>query len=981
MAGADDLDGSEARPLRIGPYTVLRVIGNGAMGVVYSAYDDRLDRKIAVKHLHLTRTDGTQGEARMLREAQALARVSHPNVVQVYEVGEHLREVYIAMEFVLGQTLRAWTRAQVHPWREVLGVYLQAGRGLAAAHAAGVVHRDFKPDNVMLGDDGRVRVMDFGLARPLAATAGEDEDPGVGVGDLSLSRTVAGRLLGTPAYMAPEQHVGAPGDARSDQFAFCVALWEALHGQRPFAGDDLRTLVANVRLGRVREPAGRGVPRWLRRLVGRGLAVAPAKRWPDMQALLVAIERGQARARWRVAAASSAVVAALAAGAWGWHERSVAARDLACVATGDDIAAVWNDDARAGVRAALIATGLGSAGITAERLMPWLDRASASWAEARVGLCLDLARGAISAAVDERARWCLDERRAALESLVAELGRADPALVLRAVGAAAALEAPAQCRDVGWLAHLPAPPEQGREALRAVQGELLRAASLQAAGRHGEGLRLAEASLARAEALAWPPLVASARHRVGSVLAAQGEHFTRAEAALEAAYFEAARAGAAGVLVDAAIDLVYVVGQELARPLEGQRWGRLASVALETLEPQPGLRSANLRNNLGNVHRVAGEYEQAQALHEQALALREQALDPDHPDVAGSLNNLANIHFTRGDVATSRSLHERALAIRERTFGPEHPDVASSLNNLGNVHYQTEAFAEALVLQRRALAIRERTLGVDHLDVANSLNNLAGIHHALETPGAVVPVLERALAIRERALGPDHPAVAESLGNLAIALETLGTPGEARALHERSLAIHERTLGPDHPAVATNLTDLARIHEASGDLAEARRLLERALAIRERALGPEHLDLAVGLQALATVELALGDAEAATSLARRALAIFTASLGPADANLAGPLECLAGAALVAHRADEAVELATRASELLAATATVPGLAARVDFLRARALWEADRERPRARALALRSRDELRAAGGQEVALAEAERWLATLPRP
>ena len=134
-----------------------------------AAYDERLDRKIAVKHLHLTRGDGTQGEARMLREAQALARVSHPNVVQVYEVGEHQREVYIAMEFVPGRTLRAWSRAQVHPWREVLEVYLQAGRGLAAAHAAGVVHRDFKPDNVMLGDDGRVRVMDFGLARPLAA--------------------------------------------------------------------------------------------------------------------------------------------------------------------------------------------------------------------------------------------------------------------------------------------------------------------------------------------------------------------------------------------------------------------------------------------------------------------------------------------------------------------------------------------------------------------------------------------------------------------------------------------------------------------------------------------------------------------------------------------------------------------------------------------------------------------------------------------
>jgi len=215
-------DPHEPPPARIGPYTVLRAIGRGAMGVVYSAYDDRLDRKIAVKHLHLGRDAGPQAEARLLREAQALARVSHPNVVQVYEVGEHGREVYIAMEFVRGQTLRAWARAAARPWREVLGVYLQAGRGLAAAHAAGLVHRDFKPDNVMIGDDGRVRVMDFGLARSQAepVPVRPDDPLSSSTANLSLSHTVAGRLLGTPAYMAPEQHIGAPGEARSDQFSF-----------------------------------------------------------------------------------------------------------------------------------------------------------------------------------------------------------------------------------------------------------------------------------------------------------------------------------------------------------------------------------------------------------------------------------------------------------------------------------------------------------------------------------------------------------------------------------------------------------------------------------------------------------------------------------------------------------------------------------------------------------------------------------------
>jgi tetratricopeptide (TPR) repeat protein/predicted Ser/Thr protein kinase len=888
----------EPLPPKIGPYTVLRAIGRGAMGVVYSAYDDRLDRKIAVKHLHLTHDAGPQAEARLLREAQALARVSHPNVVQVYEVGEHRREVYIAMEFVAGQTLRAWARGVVRPWREVLGVYMQAGRGLAAAHAAGLVHRDFKPDNVMIGDDGRVRVMDFGLARSQGepSPARPDDPLSSSTANLSLSHTVAGRLLGTPAYMAPEQHIGAPGEARTDQFSFCVALHEALHGQRPFAGDDMRSLVANVRAGRLREPPKRRAPRWLRKILHRGLSVSVDRRWPSMQALLAAIERGQAGARRRLAAAGLVVVGALAAGAWGWHERQLVVAADRCTELGASIDDVWNDDARARVRDALVATSLASAATTADRVMPWIDRAAAAWAAARTDLCSDADRRALAPALLERASWCLDERRTAIEALVGELSRADAAVVQRAVSAAAALEDPAQCRDAAWLALLPAPPEAGREPLRAVQTDLLRAASLQAAGRTDAGLDLAQSSLAQAQVQSWPPLIASARHRVGSLLAAQGKHFAQAEAALEAAYFEAARAGATGVLADAAVDLVFVVGQELARPLEGQRWGRLAAVALASLEPRPGLRTASLRNNLANVHRVAGEYPEARSLHEQALEIREAALAPDHPDVGNSLNNLANIHFSIGDLAASRQLHARALEIRERAFGPEHPDVASSLNNLGNLDFAADALQDALARHLQALAVRERSLGPDHLDVANSLNNLAGVQHALGKLTEIQPLLARALAIRERNLGPDHPTVAESLSNLAIALESVGTLSEARALHERALAIYERAFGPSHPSVANSLGDLARLHNARGDLIEARRLHTRALAIREQALGPDHPDLADTLQSLATIDLELGAWDNATRFARRALAIIEANHGPAASERAAPLACIAAAA-------------------------------------------------------------------------------------
>lgn len=676
--------------------------------------------------------------------------------------------------------------------------------------------------------------------------------------------------------------------------SFCVALFEALHGQRPFAGDDMRSLVGNVRTGRVREPSGRTVPRWLRKIVGRGLSVVVDRRWPSMQALLDEIDRGQVGARRRLAAAALVTVGALAAGAWGWHERQLVVAADRCAALGASIDEVWNDAARDRVRAALLATGLASATTTAERLTPWLDRAAAAWSVARTDLCSDADH--LPPQLQARASWCLDQRRTALEALLGELARADAAVVQRAISAAAALEDPAPCLDPAWLAQQPTPPAHDREPLNAVQTDLLRAASLQAAGRRDDGLRLAEASLARAEALAWPPLVASARHRVGSLLAAQSQHFARAEAALEAAYFEAASASATGVMADAAVDLVHVVGQELARPLEGQRWGRLAAVALASLEPRPGLRTASLRNNLGNVRRVAGEYAEARALHEQALAIRESTLDPDHPDVANSLNNLANIHYALADHATSRTLHGRALQIRERAFGREHPDVAISLANLANLDFEADDLQAALARHQQALAIRERSLGPDHLDIANSLHNLASVEHALGRVAEVRPLLARTLAIRERKLGPDHPAIAETLANLAIALETVGTPGEIRALHERALGIYERAFGPEHPSVAISLGDLARSHEASGDLVEARRLNARALAIRERTLGPDHPAVAESLQALATLDLELGAWTDATTHARRALTILEATLGPEAPERAAPLATLAAAA-------------------------------------------------------------------------------------
>ncbi|PCC75646.1 WD40 repeat [Nannocystis exedens] len=297
----------EAAPAKIGRFTVLRQIGAGGMSVVYAAYDERLDRRIAVKLLRSG--ESADNQARLLREAQAMARLSHPNVVAVHEVGAWEQQVYVAMEFVRGPNLRDWLQAVPRDIREIREVFVAAGRGLAAAHHAGLVHRDFKPANVLVGDDGRVRVGDFGLVRhagdepadgpaPAPVPAASIVQAGARV-ELSTTLTETGAILGTPAYMSPEQHLGRPVDARSDQFSFCVALYEALYGAPPFAGRDLFELAKRVLAGAVSPvPEDSKVPAWLRRAVLRGLAVDPAARWPSIDDLLDELERDPERS-WR----------------------------------------------------------------------------------------------------------------------------------------------------------------------------------------------------------------------------------------------------------------------------------------------------------------------------------------------------------------------------------------------------------------------------------------------------------------------------------------------------------------------------------------------------------------------------------------------------------------------------------------------------------------------------------------------------------
>jgi len=934
-----------------GRYLPIEELGRGGMGRVLRVYDPRLQREVALKVLH-TRAVDRVGRARMVREARTMAKLSHPNVVAVYDVDEDVRHgVVLAMELVKGTTLRQWLQASPRAWTEVLTAFVEAGRGLAAAHAEGVLHRDFKPANVLVahadregaGARGPCKVTDFGLAKPEreASTATAEGVPTTleaASDESSEALTQVGTVMGTPRYMAPEQHRGEALTSAADQFAFCVALWESLYGEPPFAGDTREELVANVLSGKVRSPTKAGaVPGWLRRACLRGLSVEPTQRWPSMNALLDALAKGRARAAMRKGVAAVGVLALLGVGLEVQRRWDLAERIAACEASGAEVEVAWNAERQQALREALVATGVGYAAMAADKATPWLERQAGAWREARVEACLDAeVRGRWDRETLDRSLWCLEERRVELQSLVDELTRADADVLPNVVAAAAGLASVAACRDPEVLETQIPPPQDDREALRAVRAEVIRADKLEQAGRYDDGLVVARAALEQAEALGWPPLAAAARLQVGWLLEQRGAH-GEAEAELERAYFQAAKGDVPDVAVDAALALAYVTGARAARHVDGRRWAQLADVALDDVPDGEQLRRAALLSNLAGIHLSAGEYAEGRASLEQAIAIQEAALGPEHPGLARSLNNLATIDASAGDYEQAKQLHERALALWQEALGPEHPLVAGALTNVANDHLVTGNYDEARRLHEQAIAIQEAALGPEHPELARSLLNLAADYEAIGNYREVEILSKRALAILER--NSDDVLVARSLDHLANARGAGGDIAGARQLYERALGLREQTLGPEHPGVADSLNNLANIHEISGEYEEARVLHERALVIREKVFGPEHPLVASSLVGVAWV------------------------------------------ALEQHRASEAIPLAERALALRERAGVQPELSAEARFALARALEGAPegggRDRARALELAEQARDTYRAMGPSGARhLPEVEAWIA-----
>ncbi len=753
---------------RVDRYQILGAVGRGGMGEVYAAYHPDLDRRIALKVVGESGAGAPERRARLLREARAIARLSHPNVIAVHDAGTVGDRVYIAMEFVEGETVDAWLRTQPRRWRDVLDVFIAAGRGLAAAHAAGVVHRDFKPQNVMIGRDGSVRVMDFGLAR-LSEEPADALELGSAADARPLPATVTktGAVVGTLAYMAPEQFRGDRLDARADQFSYSVALHEALYGSRPTLAHVVRSESAD---GGASSLTG-GVPTWLKAIVSRGLAERRDDRFASMDDLLRALVKGREAPRRR-AFATAIAIAALVLGLGGW--RLARSGGVSCAAPRTRLEAAWSgrDDARRQtVHRAFTASGRSTAETSWQRVSKMLDDYISQWSAMYVETCeATHVRGEQSGEVLDLRMSCLNDNLDQVRALTNVIASADATTIGRAVAATHDLTPVARCTDVSLLRSAVALPRDQAtlEAVRELRSSLKEAQALRDVANFGEARARANALLPRIEATKYGPLLAEALELSGC--AAMGsEDGARTEQTLLRALFTAEAARDDVTAARATTDLVYLLGVHMDRPNEAETWLHLSESILDRLGPgHDRIRSWAL-NNFAGVLLMHGQLERAESTARQAVALKERTLGKDHPDLAISLDGLSNVLEEEGKAQEALDAADRVVEILSVNGDPESDSYAraqdvrgEALLALGRGREAEAAFSIALRIYRGQRQPGERAVSFP----------LQGIGNARLIQGSAataVPVLEEALRLRE-AESPNQYLIAETRFSLARAL-------------------------------------------------------------------------------------------------------------------------------------------------------------------------------------------------------------------
>jgi len=859
------------RPPKVGRFELREMLGAGGMGVVYAAHDPELGRDVAIKML---RPAGEAGSPEQLvREARALARVSDPNVVTIFEVGTDEGQLFFVMELVRGQTLGEWCAAQrehfggdSRKWsRAVLRAFREAGKGLAAVHAAQLVHLDFKPSNVLVGEDGRVRVTDFGIVRIAdahldVATSGEE------AGTLG---TTATRLGGTPAYMSPEQLLGTRVDLRSDVFSYCVALYEALFASSPYPAQSLADKLGAFARGDAIVAGRRGIPRRVVAALQRGLRIDPTERWPTMAPLLSALEPPT---RPKVVVAS-----ALGLAIGGVTVLSLSAsRDEPepCRQAADLAASAWSPARATAIRDGFVGTGLPYAEQAANTVATRLQEYADEWTHAHTDACVATrVHGHQSDAVLAQRMECLDARLVELDALAGAFESAEAPTVAGASEAIGMLGSIAACADLAALAHasmLPTDPalRARAEALRMAIAEARAYASADGSARSVERAR---ANVAEARQLGHEPLLLAAL-----VHAAESEL-----AALEL--------DACETTVREALTLLPRVRDEQLEPVA---WRMLVRVLQRRGEPRRALellpmldiaaeRSGDPRL-IARAHLAAAavssgvsDVEAAQRRLDAAEAALTGSVDP--AEFSRLLEASASLARHRGDLPRSRELGAQLVLLALAMDGPSHPWLAGAMANLAIDEMVLGYPDRALALLERAYAIQMPLIAEDGLEMAQLHSNLANMLRLVGRIDEAREHLVIAEGICTQRLGEDSTFGATVRLGLATVERLAGDLVAAEAYALASLRAIDAAAGRDDPRAAAALEELGEIELAREQWTAAELRFDEALRIRVRT----HSDqIDTSLLGLARVKRAQADAVDARALLQQVVERAIASGEP-----------------------------------------------------------------------------------------------------
>ncbi|MGN6109983.1 MAG: protein kinase domain-containing protein, partial [Kofleriaceae bacterium] len=800
----------------VGRYRVLARVGAGGMGVVYRALDPALDRTVALKVLPpLDEARRGPLEERLRREAQALARLDHENVVAVFDVGLAEASLFVAMQFVDGATLDEHLAQHPARPRRVLALFVAAGRGLAAAHAAGIIHRDVKPSNILVDRAARVYIGDFGLARG----SGEVEPRTNSDHDLLVADvTRAGAVVGTPLFMAPEQLRGETASARSDQFSFCVSLWHQLFAHHPFVEGrwEREAALAAMERDRVLEPPRiRGVPARVVRALRRGLRHDPDARWPELADLLSELEP-PSRLYWTLGGLTAV---GLAAGALSTVVVGGAlSSDDPCEHASDRLAAVVTPARTLDLSRGFAASGVAYAPATASRVQSAIARYGDAWSAMRIDACrANRVRHEQSDELFDRRMECLDQRLLALDSRISVLAdRPTAEVVDRAIALISALPAIADC-EATQVAAGPQPAAAGlRAQLEPVSAELERARARLAAGTI-ESTASADQLVARARALGSPQLLGRALAHAGNAYQWASDRDT-AIARLREAAVEAARARDDRLAAEALLEVGYLTGDR-GKPADGLVVLADAELTVVRAGDPPALR-AKLEASRANALAQQSRFDEASAAFDKAIATIRA--DPSHDPLAlaNALVDQAEMLHRGGKRPRARELLHEAQRIFEDRLTGDHPRLATLHAMLGNIELQLGNPEGATAEYDRAMAIARRRFPAGDLTIAKlefSFGSVAMHEGRLDDAAAA---FERAYR-QHVALQPDQPDTFKALYMIGAVRLSQGRYDEALAAFEPVFAYRRDHLGEGSVDTANVLEAIANVHQARDEYATA----------------------------------------------------------------------------------------------------------------------------------------------------------------